>query len=58
LIDAEISSISGDAIQDENLGLEYTARFKLTTEEIQVEDRMVRLSPGISVTAGVKKGKR
>jgi hemolysin D len=58
LIDAEISSISDDAIQDENLGLVYTARFKLNTEEIQVEDRMVRLSPGMSVTAEVKTGKR
>ena len=58
LIDAEISSISDDAIQDENLGLVYTARFKLSKEEIQVEDRMVRLSPGMSVTAEVKTGKR
>ena len=58
LIDAEISSISDDAIQDENLGLVYSARFKLNTEEIQVEDRMVRLSPGMSVTAEVKTGKR
>jgi hemolysin D len=58
LIDAEISSISDDAIQDENLGLVYTARFKLNREEIQVEDRMVRLSPGMSVTAEVKTGKR
>jgi hemolysin D len=58
LIDAEISSISNDAIQDENLGLVYSARFKLNKEELQVEDRMVRLSPGMSVTAEVKTGKR
>lgn len=58
LIDAEISSISDDAIQDENLGLVYSARFKLSKEELQVEERMVRLSPGMSVTAEVKTGKR
>ncbi len=58
LIDAEISSISDDAIQDENLGLVYSARFKLKTEEIQVEDRLVKISPGMSVTAEVKTGKR
>ncbi|MFV1873323.1 MAG: HlyD family type I secretion periplasmic adaptor subunit [Oleiphilus sp.] len=58
LIDAEISSISDDAIQDENLGLVYTARFKLSKEELQVDERMVRLSPGMSVTAEVKTGKR
>ena len=58
LIDAEISSISDDAIQDENLGLVYTARFKLHKEELQVDERLVRLSPGMSVTAEVKTGKR
>ena len=58
LIDAEISSISDDAIQDENLGLVYSARFKLAREEIQVDERMVKLSPGMSVTAEVKTGQR
>ena len=58
LIDAEITSISDDAIQDENLGLVYTARFKLTKEQLQIEDRLVKLSPGMSVTAEVKTGKR
>lgn len=58
LIDAEITSISDDAIQDENLGLVYTARFKLKKEQLQIEGRMVKLSPGMSVTAEVKTGKR
>ena len=58
LIDAEISSISDDAIQDENLGLVYSARFKLDNEQIQVDERMVKLSPGMSVTAEVKTGQR
>jgi len=58
LIDAEITSISDDAIQDENLGLVYIARLKLKKEQLQVEERMVNLSPGMSVTAEVKTGKR
>ncbi len=58
LIDAEIRSISDDAIQDENLGLVYSARFKLDKEAIQVDERMVKLSPGMSVTAEVKTGQR
>jgi len=58
LIDAEITSISDDAIQDENLGLVYIARFKLKKQQVQVEQRMVNLSPGMSVTAEVKTGKR
>ena len=58
LIDAEITSISDDAIQDENLGLVYIARFKLKKQQVQVEERTVSLSPGMSVTAEVKTGKR
>ena len=58
MIDAEICSISEDAIQDENLGMVYTARFKLSAEQLQVEDRMVRFSPGMLVTEEVKTVKR
>jgi hemolysin D len=58
LIDAEILSISDDAIQDENLGLVYSARFKLHQEGLQIGDRWVRLSPGMSATSEIKTGKR
>jgi len=58
LIEAEIASISDDAIQDENLGLVYNARFKLSKEQLQVDGRLVNISPGMSVTAEVKTGKR
>ena len=58
LIEAEITSISNDAIQDEKLGLVYAARIALAQEELVVEGREVRLSPGMSVTAEVKTGKR
>ena len=58
LIDAEIKSISDDAIQDENLGLAYAARITLAKQELVVEGREVKLSPGMSVTAEVKTGKR
>lgn len=58
LIDAEIMTISDDAIQDENLGLVYGARIKLNTDQLQVGERLVTLSPGMSVTAEVKTGTR
>jgi hemolysin D len=58
LIDAEIKSISDDAIQDENLGLVYSARVALAKEQLVVEGREVKLSPGMSVMAEVKTGKR
>ena len=58
LIDAEIITISDDAIQDENLGLVYSTRIKLNKNSLLVEGREVTLSPGMSVTAEVKTGQR
>lgn len=58
LIDGEIINISDDAIQDEELGLVYNARIKLNEEKIQVENKWVRLSPGMSVTSEIKTGQR
>ena len=58
LVDAQISSISDDAINDEQLGLVYKARVKLNTDRLNVEGREVRLSPGMSVTTEIKTGQR
>ncbi len=58
LIDAEIITISEDAIQDENFGLVYTAQIKLKQDKLQIGDKWVSFSPGMSVTAEVKTGKR
>lgn len=58
LIDGELASISDDAIQDESLGLVYSARVKLKQDGLTVNDRFVGLSPGMSVTAEVKTGTR
>jgi len=57
-IDGKILTISDDAIQDENLGLVYSARIQLDKDELQVGERMVKLSPGMSVTTEVKTGTR
>jgi hemolysin D len=57
-IDAEISHISNDAIADENLGLVYAARVLMKKSVIQVGERLVNLTPGMSVTVEVKTGKR
>ncbi|WP_028469424.1 HlyD family type I secretion periplasmic adaptor subunit [Neptunomonas japonica] len=58
LIDAEILTLSDDAIQDENLGLVYSARIKLHQDGLQIDDRWVKLSPGMSATSEIKTGKR
>lgn len=53
-----ITHISSDAIQDEKLGLVYASRVKLDRDTIQVEDKKIRLSPGMVVTVEVKTGTR
>ncbi|WP_421863323.1 HlyD family type I secretion periplasmic adaptor subunit [Motiliproteus sp.] len=58
LIEGEIKKISEDAIQDENLGLVYSARVKLNQDKLKVENKWVRLSPGMSVTSEIKTGQR
>lgn len=58
VIDAEVTSISQDAIADENLGWVFQMRVQLSKDEINVENKSVRLSPGMSVTAEIKTGKR
>ncbi|MBB5320133.1 HlyD family type I secretion periplasmic adaptor subunit [Marinobacter oulmenensis] len=58
VVDAELSDISGDAIQDEQLGLVYKARLVPSDSALQVGERLVSLAPGMTVTAEVKTGQR
>ena len=58
LIDGEVVSLSADALVDEQLGPVYPMKVRLEEESIQVGDRWVGLSPGMTVTAEIKTGKR
>lgn len=58
LLNGRLTSVSEDAMQDENLGLVYSARVQLEQEGLTVNERFLRLSPGMSVTAEVKTGTR
>ncbi|MCX2836051.1 HlyD family efflux transporter periplasmic adaptor subunit [Microbulbifer thermotolerans] len=58
VIDAEPINLSDDAVQDEKLGLIYKARLRLKQNGLSVEDKYVRLSPGMSVMAEVKTEQR
>jgi hemolysin D len=53
-----ITQVSSDAIQDEKLGLIYATRVKLARDTLRVENKIVRLSPGMAVTVEVKTGTR
>lgn len=58
LIDAELLTVSMDAISDEKLGLVYTSRVLLKESVIQVGEKLVNLTPGMAVTVEIKTGKR
>ena len=58
VLHGKITQVSSDAIQDEKLGLIYSTRVKLAKDTIQVENKTVRLSPGMAVTVEVKTGTR
>ncbi|HQT71926.1 MAG TPA: HlyD family type I secretion periplasmic adaptor subunit, partial [Thiobacillus sp.] len=57
-IHGKITQVSSDAIQDEKLGLIYSTRVKLARDTIQVDNKTVRLTPGMAVTVEVKTGTR
>lgn len=55
-IDGVLDSVSGDAIEDEKLGLYYNARVRVRPTADQ--RRAMPLSPGMAVTAEIKTAKR
>lgn len=57
-IHGKIMQVSSDAIQDEKLGLIYSTRVKLARDTLKVENKTVRLTPGMAVAVEVKTGTR
>lgn len=58
VLSGTVQNVSSDAIQDEKLGLVYSARILLKEDRIQVNGQDVLLSPGMAVRAEVKTDKR
>ncbi|MDJ0662202.1 MAG: HlyD family type I secretion periplasmic adaptor subunit [Crocosphaera sp.] len=58
LIPGDVQHLSGDAIQDEQLGLVYEARVALNETTILADGETVPLTPGMNVTVEVKTGER
>jgi len=50
--------VSDDAINDEKRGLIYSARVRLAQTSIAVENKRVKLSPGMAVSVEIKTGHR
>lgn len=57
-IAGKIVGLSNDAVADERRGLEYKMRVSLERSQIQVNDKSVMLSPGMTVTVESKMGTR
>ncbi|WP_422490414.1 HlyD family type I secretion periplasmic adaptor subunit [Endozoicomonas sp. ALE010] len=58
LIGGELMNVSNDAVPDEKLGLRYMANVQIEKDWMQVENRKVNLSPGMSVAVEIKTGQR
>ena len=57
-INAEVIDVSNDAVSSEDKGLVYAGRVLMQKSAIQVEEKLVNLTPGMAVTVEVKTGKR
>lgn len=57
-IDSKVIHVSNDAIQDEKRGLVYSTRARLEKSTIQVEGKLINLTPGMAVTVEVKMASR
>jgi hemolysin D len=55
---ATVKSVAADAVQDEKRGSLFPATLVVRQTEINVDGRMVRLSPGMTITAEIKSGRR
>ena len=58
VIDGEVTDISADAVEHEQLGLLFPLKASLATDEINVNGKWVKLKPGMSVTVEIKTGTR
>ena len=58
VIDGEIIDISADAIEHEQLGLLFPLKASMQADQINVDGKLVKLKPGMSVTVEIKTGTR
>ena len=58
LIDGTLTTVSNDAVPDEQLGLRYLANVQIEKDWMQIENRKVSLAPGMSVAVEIKTGQR
>jgi hemolysin D len=57
-LEGVVESVSHDAAQDEKMGLVFPARVKLNSATLMIDGVNVALTPGMSLSAEIKTGKR
>jgi len=57
-VQAIVSRVTADAVQDEKRGAIFPATLELSSTQIAVDGKPVRLMPGMNLTAEIKTGKR
>lgn len=58
IIEGTVKKLSLDAVNDEKLGLVYIARIALKKATLNVENKVVLLTPGLALTSEIKTGSR
>ncbi|MET4575631.1 HlyD family type I secretion periplasmic adaptor subunit [Ottowia thiooxydans] len=57
-VNATVDKVTQDAVNDERRGAIFPAVLKLSQNHIQVDGKLIKLAPGMNVTAEIKTGKR
>lgn len=57
-IDGKVSLVTADAVNDEKRGAIFPVTISLAQTQIDVDGKMIRLAPGMNLTAEIKTGKR
>ena len=58
LIEGKVTQISADAVADEELGLVYPLKASMAQTEVLVDNRWIKLTPGMTASVEVKTGQR
>lgn len=57
-VPAMVTRVNADAVNDEKRGALFPATLTLATTQIDIDGKLIRLSPGMNVTAEIKTGQR
>lgn len=58
LIEGKVQTVSLDAIQDDKKKLVYATRIRMSRNTMDIEGKLVKLTPGMAVTVEIKTGQK